>query len=115
MDDDLRVYPISRIRPPQETRVLPPLSVYKKEQKLKEEKRKKKRRETFKDDFVRHFNLDENRYAVNLVKIDGKWMVEIVNRKSLKKVYQDYETVCNILDIHSKLPKIVGANVDMRV
>ncbi len=115
MDDDLYVSPINPVRAAPETRLLPPLVVYRRQRESEEKRKREKRRESFKRDFTDHFGLDEERFKVNLVKMNGKWCVEIINRKSGRRIYQDYETLCNLLDIRPKLPKIVGANVDMRV
>ncbi len=115
MSDDLDIYRISQPRKTSEITILPPYMAIKGKQRRKKEQEEDKKRNNFKNNFLRHFKLDEDRFSINLIKKDGEWFVEILNNKTGKKIYQSYSVVCNILDINCKLPKIVGVNVDKLV
>ncbi len=115
MADDLDVYRINQTRKTPEITILPPYVAIRKKRKKQQEKEEDKKRNKFKDNFFKRFKLDKNKFSVHLIKKDDKWFIEIYNKKSKKTFYQDYSTVCNILDISCNLPKIVGANIDRKV
>lgn len=114
MADDIDVYSIRRTRETPEIAILPPFVALRKKRKKQQESDDRKRRSTFKENFLKRFKLDEDRFSINLIRKDGKWFVEIYNRKTKNRVYQDYDTVCNILDIDCKLHRILGVNIDQR-
>ncbi len=114
-DDDLGIYKIDSLKESSKIRVLPKFIAHKEKRKKEREKEEDRRRNTFKEDFFKTFKLDKDKFSVNLIKKDGRWFIEIYNKKTKKVFYQDYGTVCNILDIRCKLPKIIGANIDKKV
>ncbi len=114
MADDIDFYTIQKTRKTPEITILPPFVALRRKRKKQQEKEDRKRRNSFKENFIERFKLDRDRFSVNLIRKEGKWFVEIYNRKTRSKVYQDYDTVCNILDIDCKLPKILGVNIDRR-
>ncbi len=113
-DDDFGIYKINRTRKTPEISILPPFFKPDEKKKKQKEKEEKRQRDTFKEDFLKRFGLDKERFSVNLIKKDGRWLVEVHNKKTKRKIYQDYNMVCNILDIRCKLPKIIGANIDKK-
>ncbi len=115
MDDDLQVDAISRVRAVDRRGVISQAAIERLHRREREEQRRRKRRESFGEDFAKRFGLNPDEYAINLIKLNDRWVVEIMNRKTRKRIYQDYETICNILDIRKEMPKIVGVNVDMKV
>ncbi len=88
-----------------------------------EENRKKKRKRKtkkyrqkagFREDFFKRFGLDEKQFVINVIKSEGRWLVEIKNKKTGKSVYHDYETVCGIMDEECRLPdSMVGYNINV--
>ncbi len=115
MTSDFDLYRINQTRKTPEITILPPFAALKRKKKKEQEEKEHKKRNAFKERFLKHFNLDEKKFSVNLIKKDGAWFLEIYNKQTNKKIYQDYATVCNILDINCKLPKIIGVNVDKKV
>ncbi len=115
MADDFDVGKISRTKKSPEIRILPPFVFYRKQDKEEKKRQEKRRKNKFKEDFIKHFKLDKNKFIINIVKIDEKWYLEIYNKATKNRFYQDYFTICNILDLNCKLPKIIGANIDKKV
>jgi thymidylate kinase len=116
MPDDLDIYRINQTRKTPEITILPPfMAINRKRKKQEDRKKEEKRRLAFKRRFFERFNLNEEKFSINLIKRNDRWFIEIYNKKTGKKIYQDYSTVCNILDIGCKLPKIVGVNIDKKV
>ncbi len=104
-----------------EPKNIEPIRQFKKEkrERRREYKRQEKNnppKEGFKKNFLEHFGLDENRFSVNLINREDKWLVEICNRKTRECVYQDYDVLCSLLDRLCRLPdEMVGFNVNMEV
>ncbi len=84
-------------------------------QKRSKEEKKSKRQKGFKDKFLEKFDVNEDKFTVNVVKIDDEWYVEIMNKKTKHKVYQHFDVVCNLLDDACKLPDTLGFNIDERI
>ncbi len=114
-DDNFVIYKVNSVRKSPEVSILPPFVALRKKRNKQREKEEKRKRNSFKEDFLKRFKLDQKYFSVNLIKKNGQWFIEVYNKKTMKSIYQDYDTVCNILDIRCKLPKIVGANVDKTV
>ncbi len=114
-DDDFGIYKVNSVRKSPEISILPPFASFRNKKKKEREKEEKRKRDTFKENFFSRFKLDQDKFSLNLIRKNDRWLVEIYNNKTKKRWYQDYATVCNILDIHAKLPKIVGANIDRKV
>lgn len=112
MTDDLNIYRINQSRKTPEITILPPFTSLRQKRKKYKEKEEEKKRDSFREKFFDKFKLDEDKFSINLIKKDDEWFIEIYNKKTKEKFYQSYATVCNILDISCKLPKIIGANVD---
>ncbi len=82
----------------------------------KKQKKNNPPKESFKKSFLEHFSLDENKFSVNLINLENKWLVEICNKKTKKCVYQDYDVLCSLLDRMCRLPDgMVGFNVNVEV
>ncbi len=87
-----------------------------KREEFKRRKRKKNFKNGFKKDFLEHFGLDKDKFSVNIVKMDDRWMVEICNRETRKCVKHDYEMLCGIMDRNCRLPEsLVGFNINLEV
>jgi len=79
------------------------------------EEKESKRQKNFKDKFLEKFNMNEDKFIVNVVKIDDEWYVEIMNKKTKHKIYQHFNVVCDLLDNACKLPDTLGFNIDKRI
>lgn len=116
MDDDrLVVYEIYRAPP---VRAVDRFSQFKRNAKreFKRKQKRKDRKESFKDDFLKYFGLDKEQFAVNVIKTENRWYVEVCNKKTGRCVKQDYDVVCGIMDKECRLPDtLVGFNVDVEV
>ncbi len=112
-DDKLSVYRVL------EPKGVEPIRQFKKEkrQRKREYKEKKKYtapKEDFKEDFLRHFKLDKERFSVNLIKSEGRWIVEVCNKRTKRCVYHDYDVVCDLMDRICKLPdSMIGYNINV--
>ncbi|WP_035588300.1 hypothetical protein [Hippea jasoniae] len=113
MDDDLELYGVKA------TSHIEKISGFKKRSKgfkrHKQRQSKKHPKDSFKEDFIRRFGLDEDKFLINLVKVEDSWMVEICNKKTGRCVYHNYDVVCGLMDRACKLPDTVGYNVNIEV
>ncbi len=111
--DELSIY---KIRQTPEVKEIEVFKKFQGKQSSNQEKQKrKKKRDSFKEEFLKRFNLDEERFSINLIKREGKWMIEICHKRSGRCVYQDYETVCSILNRACRLPdNLVGYNINLK-
>lgn len=85
-----------------------------KQKRVKKEK-EFKRRKNFKDEFLKKFNIDKNKFIVNIVKIKDEWYIEIMNKITKRKVYHHFDVMCNLLDDVCRLPDTLGSNIDKEV
>ncbi len=112
-NDKLSVYRVL------EPKSIEPIRQFKKEKRERKREYKKQKKndfpkEGFKKSFLKHFGLDENRFSVNLINLENKWLVEICNKKTKKCVYHNYDVLCSLLDKFCKLPdSMVGFNVNV--
>ncbi len=112
-DDKLSVYRVF------EPKRVESIRQFKKERRQRKKEYKQKNKYTspkknFKEDFLKHFNLDKERFSVNLIKSEERWIVEVCNKRTKRCVYHDYDVVCDLMDRKCKLPdSLVGFNVNV--